>query len=85
MNPQEPLHRDNDGLDEYRQPIHLSNLNPAERLALARGTLCAANLPCTKPRAQDSLFCGQHKWASNRIPVTYISNDALAQKMGEPL
>lgn len=30
----EPLHRDNDGLDEYR---HVGELDPAQRLALARG------------------------------------------------
>lgn len=33
----EPLHRDNDGLDEYRQPVHVGELDPAQRLALARG------------------------------------------------
>ena len=35
----EPLHPHNDGLDEYRQPVHVGELDPAQRLALARGEL----------------------------------------------
>jgi len=37
--PVEPLHPHNDGLDEYRQPVHVGELDPAQRLALARGEL----------------------------------------------
>ena len=32
-----PLHPHNDGLDEYRQPVHVGELDPAQRLSLARG------------------------------------------------
>lgn len=35
----EPLHPHNDGLDEYRQPVYVGELDPAQRLALARGEL----------------------------------------------
>lgn len=33
----QPLHPHNDGLDEYRQPVHVGELDPAQRLALERG------------------------------------------------
>lgn len=33
----EPLHPHNDGLDEYRQPVHVGELDPAQRSALATG------------------------------------------------
>lgn len=32
----EPLHPHNDGLDEYREPVRVGELDPAQRLALAR-------------------------------------------------
>ena len=45
---------------------------------------CAARiqgLDCKRPRAKDSLFCGQHAYASNRIVLVQHTNESLAYMM----